>query len=99
MIKKLLGFKGTLLILAALLGLCAPCAAQIRQPVKWTVEAKKVKKNVYEIKATGTIRTGWHIYDMQDYVGGPNPTVFSLSGDAIQAEGQARITSKVDRVR
>ena len=97
MIKKLLGFKGTLLILAALLGLCAPCAAQIRQPVKWTVEAKKVKKNVYEIKATGTIRTGWHIYDMQDYVGGPNPTVFSLSGDAIQAEGQARITSKVDR--
>ena len=95
--KKLIGLKGVLLVLAALLGLYLPGAAQIRQPVKWTVESKQVKKNVYEIKATGTIRTGWHIYDLQEYDGGPNPTVFSVSGDAIQAEGAPKITSKVDR--
>ena len=97
MTKRLIGFKGVLLVLAALLGLCAPSMAQIRQPVKWEVTSKKVKKNVYEIKATGTIRTGWHIYDLQDYDGGPNPTVFSVSGDAVQAEGPARITSAVKR--
>ena len=97
MTKKLIGLKGVLLVMAALLGLYLPGAAQIRQPVKWTVESKQVKKNVYEIKATGTIRTGWHIYDLQEYDGGPNLTVFSVSGDAIQAEGPARITSKVDR--
>ena len=83
MTKRLIGFKGVLLVLAALLGLCAPSMAQIRQPVKWEV--------------TGTIRTGWHIYDLQDYDGGPNPTVFSVSGDAVQAEGPARITSAVKR--
>ena len=97
MTKKLIGLKGVLLVLAALLGLCAPSLAQIRQPVKWEVTSKKVKKNVYEIKATGTIRTGWHIYDLQDYDGGPNPTVFTVSGDAVQAEGPARITSTVNR--
>ena len=97
MTKRIIGLKGVLLVLAALLGLCAPATAQIRQPVKWTVESSKVKKNVYEIKATGTIRTGWHIYDLQDYDGGPNPTVFSIGGDAIQADGPAKITSKVDR--
>jgi thiol:disulfide interchange protein DsbD len=95
--KRIIGLKGVLLVLAALLGLCAPAMGQIRQPVKWKVETKKVKKNVYEIKATGTIRTGWHIYDMQEYDGGPNPTVFSVTGDAIQAEGSAKITSDVHR--
>ena len=97
MTKKLIGLKGVLLVLAALLGLFAPAAAQIRQPVKWEVSSKKVKKNVYEITATGSIRTGWHIYDLQDYDGGPNPTVFTVSGEAIEADGAAKITSKIDR--
>ena len=97
MTKKLIGLKGVLLVLVALLGLFAPAAAQIRQPVKWEVSSKKVKKNVYEITATGSIRTGWHIYDLQDYDGGPNPTVFTVSGEAIEADGAAKITSKIDR--
>ncbi|MBO4742182.1 MAG: thioredoxin family protein [Bacteroidales bacterium] len=97
MTKKLIGLKGVLLVLAALLGLFAPAAAQIRQPVKWEVSSKKVKKNIYEITATGSIRTGWHIYDLQDYDGGPNPTVFTISGEAIEADGAAKITSKIDR--
>ena len=86
-----------LFVFAALLSLCAPTFAQIRQPVKWSVESRKVKKNVYEITATGTIRTGWHIYDLQEYDGGPNPTIFTVSGDAVQAEGPAKITSEVER--
>ena len=84
-------------MLAALLTLGMPAAAQLRQPVKWKAEAKKVKKNVYDITATGTIRSGWHIYDLQEQAGGPNPTVFMVSGETVEAMGPAKITSEVHR--
>ena len=86
-----------LLILAAFLALAVPAGAQIRQPVKWEVSSKKVKKNVYEIQANGKIRAGWHIYDLQEYVGGPNSTVFTVSGEAVEPVGPAKITSKIER--
>ena len=95
--RMLNGLKGVLLTLAALLAMAAPSLAQIRQPVKWSVESKKVKKNVYDIIATGSIRTGWHIYDLQDYELGPNPTLFSVSGEAIEAVSEPQITSAIDR--
>ena len=95
--KHFNGLKGVLLSLAALLSMASPALSQIRQPVKWTVESKKVKKNVYEITATGSIRSGWHIYDLEDYQLGPNPTIFTLSGDAVEAEGKPQITSDIDR--
>ena len=89
--------KFLLFLTAALFCLAPEAKAQIRQPVKWEVSAKKVKKNVYEIKADGKIRTGWHIYDLQEYEGGPNPTVFMVSGEGIEAVSPAKITSKVHR--
>ena len=89
--------KFLLFLTAALFCLAPEAKAQIRQPVKWEVSAKKVKKNVYEIKADGKIRTGWHIYDLQEYEGGPNPTVFTVSGEAVESAGAAKITSKVVR--
>ena len=97
MTRKLNGLKGILLTLAALLTLGVPVAAQLRQPVRWKAEARKVKKNVYDITATGTIRSGWHIYDLQEQAGGPNPTVFMVSGEAVEAMGPAKITSEVHR--
>ena len=89
--------KFLLFLTAALFCLNPEAKAQIRQPVKWEVSAKKVKKNVYEIKADGKIRTGWHIYDLQEYEGGPNPTVFTVNGEGIEAVAPAKITSKVVR--
>ena len=97
MTRKTNGLRGVLLMLAALLTLGVPVAAQLRQPVKWKAEAKKVKKNVYDITATGTIRSGWHIYDLQEQAGGPNPTVFMVSGETVEAMGPAKITSEVHR--
>ena len=90
-------FKRLVIALSALLAFSAPIPAQIRQPVKWEVSAKKVKKNVYEVKAEGKIRAGWHIYDLQEYELGPNSTVFKVTGDAIEAVAPAKITSKVVR--
>ncbi len=89
--------KFLLPLLAALLVLPLPTKAQIRQPVKWTVSAQKVKKNVYEIKAEGKIRSGWHIYDLQEYVGGPNPTVFTVSGEGIEPVDAPKIISEIQR--
>ena len=89
--------KRTVIILSALLAFIAPVKAQPQDPVKWEVSAKKVKKNVYEVKAEGKIRAGWHIYDLQEYELGPNPTVFKVTGDAIEAVAPAKITSKVVR--
>ena len=90
-------FKRFVIALSALLAFSAPTPAQTRQPVKWEVSAKKVKKNVYEVKAEGKIRAGWHIYDLQEYELGPNSTVFKVTGDAIAAVAPAKITSKVVR--
>ena len=89
--------KRTVIIISALLAFIAPAKAQPQNPVTWEVSAKKVKKNVYEIKAQATIQAGWHIYDLQEYELGPNPTVFSVTGDAIEAVSPAEITSKVDK--
>jgi len=90
-------FKRLAIAVSALLVLVTPSVAQIRQPVKWSVEAKKVKKNVYDIQATGKIRSGWHIYDLQDNPDGPYPTIFSVSGEAVETVSPAKITSKIDR--
>ena len=87
----------TAILISALLAFIAPVKAQPQDPVTWEVSAKKVKKNVYEIKAEASIQSGWHIYDLQEYELGPNPTVFSVTGDAIEAVSPAEITSRVDK--
>ena len=89
--------KRTVIVISALLAFIAPVKAQPQNPVTWEVSAKKVKKNVYEIKAQASIQAGWHIYDLQEYELGPNPTVFSVTGDAVEAVSPAEITSKVDK--
>ncbi|MBO4565885.1 MAG: thioredoxin family protein [Bacteroidales bacterium] len=86
-----------LFFVAAIFSLAWPAAGQIDQPVKWDVSAQKVDDNVYEIKATGQMGAGWHIYDLQDYPDGPNPTVFSVSGNAVEPVGEPQIIS--DTVR
>ena len=93
--KKIM--KGLLLTVATLLGLALPASAQFSQVADWTVSSRKVKKNVYEVKAEGKLKGGWHIYDLQEYDGGPNPTVFTLAGENIEPIGQAEIKSRVKR--
>ena len=90
--------KKLLIIITLMLGWLVPGLAAIPQPVSWKVSAQQVKKNLYEIKATASIRAGWHIYDLQEYVGGPNPTVFLVEGISVTADGEATITSPVKRV-
>ena len=89
--------KAALVIAAVLPVFAVPAAAQMDQAASWTVAARQVNKNVYEITATGNVKAGWHIYDLQEYPGGPNPTIFELSGEGVEPIGAPSITSKVER--
>ncbi|MBR4826684.1 MAG: thioredoxin family protein [Bacteroidales bacterium] len=89
--------KRLLLFIAVLCAFTIQAAAQFPQPVQWSVSARKVQKNVYEIKALGTLEGDWHIYDLQEYADGPNPTVFSVNGEGVEPVGEPEITSAVAR--
>ena len=89
--------KKLLLLITALFSTALFSPAQTLQPVKWEVSAKKAGNGVYDILATGTISDGWHIYDLEEYELGPNPTIFSVSGDAVETVSPAKITSGIDR--
>ena len=76
------------------------CSAQLPQPFHWSVNAQKVSDGIYDIEARGTAsEAGWHIYDLSDYGnGGPNPTVFSVSGENFRVVQGPEIKSPVRRV-
>ncbi|QBQ42725.1 protein-disulfide reductase DsbD domain-containing protein [Sphingobacterium psychroaquaticum] len=67
------------LLVAVVLFTITGVVAQIHNPVKWTVAAKKLnsKEGVVFIKAT--IQDGWHIYGLNVPDGGPISTSFTFS--------------------
>jgi thiol:disulfide interchange protein DsbD len=56
--------------------------AQILEPVKWTTSVNKISASEYELVATATIDTHWHLYSQTVPNGGPIPTTFSFKGNA-----------------
>ena len=88
-------FRLTLLALLCTLG----AFAQNVQPVSWRAEAVRLEGNTFEIRATGTITGGWHIYDLTDYgYSGPNGTIFTIDGaDKVNPVGEPYISSPVKR--
>ncbi len=51
--------------------------AQIFNPVKWSTSVNKLSDTEYELVATATIDSGWHLYSQYVDSGGPLPTVFT----------------------
>jgi len=51
---------------------------QIHKPVKWSTSVKKISDTDYELIATATIDTGWHLYSQRVPEGGPIPTTFTF---------------------
>lgn len=98
MTKNLIKQMALLLPLVAMFLFSNPAGAQMPQPVKWSVSCTELDENLFEIKATGQISgKGWHIYDLQDYEAGPNPTLFSLNGQGVEPVGEPQITSEINR--
>jgi DsbC/DsbD-like thiol-disulfide interchange protein len=54
-------------------------AAQIYNPVKWTVASKKLNSKEAVVFVKATIQEGWHIYGLNVPEGGPISTSFQFT--------------------
>ena len=69
--------------------------SQILDPVKWSTSIEKISDTEYDIIATATIDSGWHLYSQIVPEGGPIATSFifqdsedyELVGDTQEEEG------------
>ena len=54
-----------------------------QQKVSWNFSAKKGANNTYELHMTATPPPGWHIYSQTTPEGGPVPTEFKFTSNAL----------------
>ena len=52
--------------------------SQIYDPVKWLTSVEKISDIEYNLIATATIESGWHLYSQVVPEGGPIPTTFTF---------------------
>ena len=68
-----------------------PAAAQVENVVKWTNSVNDNGDGKYTLVLTADINDGWHIYDLQNYEGGPNPTTIRfVAGEGAELDGAMR---------
>jgi len=72
--------KNFLLILVLTITFAAN--AQILEPVKWSTSVTKISDTEYELVATATIQSGWHLYSQNVPQDGPIPTKFAYEGNS-----------------
>jgi len=58
-------------------------AVNAQQKISWTYSTKKLADNQYEVHMTANPPIGWHIYSQLTPEGGPIPTSFSFSKNAL----------------
>lgn len=81
--------RNILLIALALTGLSA--TAQVENVVRWTDSVKDNGDGKYTLTLTAEINDGWHIYDLQNYEGGPNSTIIRfVAGEGAELDGEMR---------
>jgi len=57
--------------------------AQIVEPVKWETSVEKISDNAFDLIATATIDSGWHLYSQTVPDDGPRPTIFTFQGNGM----------------
>jgi len=65
--------------------------AQDSATVKWQASGKKTAAGQYEIKLTGTIKAGWHVYAKPNAAAGLEGFKISFSDSAIKLTGDGQI--------
>ena len=55
------------------------CFLATAQSVTWSASSTKIQDGLYSIEVTAVIPSGWHIYDLEEYKGGPNPTTIKFT--------------------
>ena len=89
--------KKLLILLSFLLVPLSVPAQMSDNPVSWKTAVTDNGDGTVSVVISADIAEGWHIYDTENYEGGPNPTVFAVSveGDATLAGGIESLTSPV----
>ncbi len=76
-----------------------PLHAQTQNPLSWKISVESEGDEVYKVIAEGHFsRSGWHIYDLVQREGGPNPTSLTISGEGIEPLEKPIIESPVNYV-
>ena len=66
-------------------------AAQMADPVKFSVSTKRVSAQEIEITFTGSIESGWHVYSSNVPADGPTPASFVMEkGKNVELAGKLR---------
>ena len=55
------------------------CISLAAQSVTWSAASSKVQDGLCSIEVKAVIPSGWHMYDLEEYKGGPNPTVIKFN--------------------
>lgn len=74
------------ILLLSLAALLTAVGVQAQQ-VAWTGSVEHLEGNDYRILLEAAIPSGYHMYDMGPYEGGPNATAFSFTAEGAALEG------------
>ncbi|MFZ1306452.1 MAG: cytochrome c biogenesis protein CcdA [Ferruginibacter sp.] len=75
-----------------------PVFAQDSAAVTWQATGKKIAAGQYEIKLTGTIKAGWHVYAKANTAAGLEGFTITFSDSAIQKAGDQQITGNTKTI-
>jgi thiol:disulfide interchange protein DsbD len=75
-----------------------PVFAQDSAAVQWQATGKKITANQYEIKLSGTIKAGWHVYAKPNAAAGLEGLKISFSDSAIKPADGQQITGDVKSI-
>ena len=75
-----------------------PVFAQDSAAVKWQATGKKIAVGQYEIKLTGTIKSGWHVYAKSNIAAGLEGFKITFSDSAIQKTGDQQVTGNTKTI-
>ena len=72
--------------------------AQIQEPVRFTVEQKKVGTDQVEIRFKADIQDGWHVYGPENAEDGPTAATFTLEkSKGVELKGALKVDGKIHR--
>jgi thiol:disulfide interchange protein DsbD len=88
-----------LVILSVVILFAAFAQAQLANPVAWTFTAKKLTDKTYELRATATIQSGWHLYSQtqpDDAIAEPTQLSFNKN-PLLSLEGKTKEDGKLEK--
>jgi hypothetical protein len=87
-----------LAIFLAVLCSAPEVGAQVRNPVKWTYNARPTGPGRYEVIVKAVIEKGWHLYSQSTPDGGPIPTAFRFTRNPlIEMTSPVREVGKLEK--